>query len=133
MTTSSSSSPVSEAASPDAGGEGVATPLSGSDILVEHIAPDARAGHEGAVPSEHSVEPQPAIVGGAAALSIEDVLQGTDSESGVCLSFETVGANTVVSISEHAGSTNIVMPIVTLEGVTDLTLQQLLELNQSPT
>ncbi|OGA44700.1 MAG: hypothetical protein A3G24_13485 [Betaproteobacteria bacterium RIFCSPLOWO2_12_FULL_62_13] len=67
----------------------------------------------------------------ADALNIQDVLSGIVPEGaeagmlGAYLKIETVGGNTVISVEAGAPAA-IAFPIVTLEGVTGVTLQDLL-------
>jgi hypothetical protein len=62
-------------------------------------------------------------------LAVEDVLPGTnvdDPNLGACLTFERIGNDTVISIDASGAGAAGAVPIVTLQGITDLTLQQLL-------
>lgn len=67
----------------------------------------------------------------ADALKIQDVLSGMLPEGaeagmlGAYLKIETVGGNTVISVDTGAAP-GIAVPIVTLEGITGVTLQDLL-------
>ena len=67
----------------------------------------------------------------AQSLCLEDVLRGDASNvgSGAFLSFETVGHDTVVSIEANGVGPALSFPVATLEGVTGVTLQQLLASN----
>lgn len=65
-------------------------------------------------------------------LNLQDVLRSdlacTHGEAvGVFLSFETIGNDTVISV--EANGANVMASIATLEGVTGITLQQLLSAN----
>jgi len=66
------------------------------------------------------------------ALNVQDVLSGIVPEGadagmlGACLTFETVGNSTVVRVDTGGAGAEAPLPIVTLEGVTGVTLQQLL-------
>ena len=66
------------------------------------------------------------------ALNVQDVLSGIVPEGadagtlGACLTFETVGNSTVVRVDIGGTGPEAPLQIVTLEGVTGVTLQQLL-------
>lgn len=95
-----------------------------SDILVASSAPDdaLAALPESPAPS--------ASVGGADTLNLSDVLSGADAPDpnlGAYLKFETVNGNTVVSVDADGMGGAPAVAVVTLEGVTGLTLQQLLQ------
>ena len=66
------------------------------------------------------------------ALKVQDVLSGIVPEGadagmlGAYLTFETVGNSTVVRVDTGGAGAEVPLQIVTLEGVTGVTLQQLL-------
>lgn len=63
-------------------------------------------------------------------LNLSDVLAGTDSTDpnlGAYLKVENVNGNTVISVDADGIGTEQAFAVVTLEGVTGLTLQQLLQ------
>lgn len=65
-----------------------------------------------------------------------DTLPGTDPTDpnlGVWLTVETSGGNTVISIDAGRAGQAATVPVVTLEGVTGVTLQQLLNYNPDVT
>jgi len=68
----------------------------------------------------------------ADALNVQDVLSGIVPEGaeagmlGAYLTFETVGNSTVVRVDAGGAGAEAPLQIVTLEGVTGVTLQQLL-------
>ena len=68
-------------------------------------------------------------------LDVRDVLsavhfdQGSADTSGALLTFQTIGDHTVVSVDADGSGPSAPVQIATLEGVTGLTLQQLLSNN----
>ena len=66
------------------------------------------------------------------ALNVRDVLSGIAPEGadagmlGACLTFETVGNSTVVRVDTGGAGHEAPVQLVTLEGVSGVTLQQLL-------
>jgi hypothetical protein len=74
---------------------------------------------------------------GGDVLNVHDVLAGTGVQGstdagalGVFLKVETVGSNTVISVDADGGGGGAALQVVTLEGVSGMTLQQLLNNNQ---
>ena len=60
-------------------------------------------------------------------------MDATDPNLGAWLTVETSGGNTVISIDSDGVGGAPAVPVVTLEGVTGLTLQQLLNHNPDVT
>lgn len=113
-------------------GEGL--PVTPADILVANSSSGelpAGAGPEGAAPTTDPTLTPMADAQETTTLNLGDVFAGvdaTDPNLGAWLTVETSGGNTVISID--AGGAGVVASVVTLEGVTGVTLQQLL--NQNP-
>lgn len=106
------------------------TPLSEADILVEQVDSQVDSALEATAAVADSAPDEAAISEQTATLSVEDVLQSGSPDAGIGLTFETVGVDTVVRIDTQVAGTEIVVSVVTVEGVAGLTLQQLLESNQ---
>ena len=112
-------------------------PVTTADILVG----DASTGE---VPAGAIAEGDGAAAASAAAadaqestaLNLGDVFSGVDAADpnlGAWLTVETSGGNTVISIDAGGAGEAAAVAVVTLEGVTELTLQQLLNHNPDVT
>ena len=98
--------------------------LAGSDILVTESAAGTLTETEGSKLSAGV----PVMQQDAESLAVEDVLRGdaTDPGLGAYLTLESIGDDTVVNIDSDASSGPV--QLVTLHGVADVTLQQLLSI-----
>jgi Ca2+-binding RTX toxin-like protein len=77
------------------------------------------------------------VASGGDVLNLHDVLQGTLAQNsadpgtlGAHINVQTVGSNTVISIDADGGGSAAPVQVVTLEGVSGVTLAQLLQNNQ---
>ena len=107
-----------------ADGSGVASILVGMS--------DAAAGDTAAQESAAAVN---AVRQEAETLALRDLLQGAQSEQetdtlGACLSFESVGNSTVISVESDGSGPTGSIPIATIDNVIGVTLQQLLNNEQ---
>ena len=134
---STSGSESSGATSPSAG-EGSTGALTETDILDtssigEPIAGDAAAGK---VPVSGVAESSDVVADSGVTdgdkLTLADVLptkEVDDPTLGAYLTVETIGSNTVISVDADAMGGAEPVQVITLEGVTDMTLAQLLNNN----
>ena len=100
-------------------GEGL--PVTQADILMAASASDEMMA---ALPETAAT---PALAASVDALNLSDVLPSTDPNLGAYFKVETVDGNTVISVDPDGVGSTPAMTVVTLEGVTGLTLQQLLQ------
>jgi len=119
---------------------GEALPVTPADILVaESSSGELLAGvvPEGMASVPDATATSVADAQEGVTLNLGDVLPGaadvTDPGLGAWLTFETSGGNTVISIDAGGAGEAGAVPVVTLEGVTGLTLQQLLNYNPDVT
>lgn len=113
------------------------SPVTGSDILVaESSSVEVLAGAvaAGEIPSLSgaSVEDSIPVASDGGKLELVDVLasDGTDPNLGAFLTVDTIGGNTVISIGAEGSAYGASVQVVTLEGVTGMTLQDLLTSSQ---
>lgn len=109
-------------------------PVTPADILVEQSSSDEVLALAGAIPEGMASLPETATISveGGDKLVLSDVLPGvdvTDPNLGAYLKIETLGGNTVISIDADGAGPGAAVPVVTLHGVTDVTLQDLLNTN----
>lgn len=110
---------------------GDGSPVTQADILVPESLSDALV--VGAAPAEADPVNVAAVVDGGDKLDLGDVLLGvdvTDPNLGAYLTVETVGSNTVISLDADGAGGGAAVAVVTLEGISGMTLQQLLTNNQ---
>ena len=115
-------------------GEGL--PVTQADILAAESSSDEVLA--GAVAEGTTASPEAAAtaVAGGDRLELSDVLPGTDPTDpnlGAYLKVETVNGNTVISVDPDGVGGAPAITVVTLEGVSGVTLQQLLQHDHSMT
>lgn len=130
---------TSESAGTATAPAGDGPPVTTADILVgDSSSGEAPAGAvaEGAASTANPAATPVADAQESAALNLGDVFSGvdaTDPNLGAWLTVETSGGNTVISIDAGGAGEAAAVPVVTLEGVTGVTLQQLLNHNPDVT
>ena len=109
------------------------SPVTETDILVagsssdELLAVGVKEGELPLLPGP-SVEASIPVASGGDKLDLADVLPGhaSDPNLGAFLTVETVGGDTVISIDADDAGSAAPVQVVTLEGITGVTLQELL-------
>jgi VCBS repeat-containing protein len=115
----------------------------GNDTLTGGLGNDSLAGGAGSDTFVFSAAAGADVVkdftlgSGGDVLNVHDVLQGTGVQGntdattlGAFLKVETVGSNTVISVDADGAGSGGAVAVVTLEGVSGVTLQQLLQNHQ---
>ena len=116
---------------------GESPPVTAVDILVDSTSSEAAGAATGeSASTAAAADTQPADAQEGATLNLADVFPGadlTDPNLGTYLKVETVDGNTVVSLDADGAGEAAPVTVVTLEGITGVTLQQLLNNGQDIT
>ena len=130
------SDPSPEASGTAAAPAGDGPPVTAADILVDSTSGEAAGAATGESASTAAAAETPPADAQDATLNLADVFPGadlTDPNLGAYLKVETVDGNTVVSLDADGAGEAAPVTVVTLEGITGVTLQQLLNNGQDIT